>query len=171
MAIMNYSIRNRCHPDIVSEDDSPFLSMADFFSLISLSLIYAMIVLAPQSLVPEDAINVVSARATTAGQQSAVNSRFAYFSLYAETDDLRVSFRWPTLQLREDITISGSYRDLDTAVAWLERVLATNPSPDRLVFYMREDENRAEAHRLFNRLVHAGKQQYPVSIVFLTSGK
>jgi hypothetical protein len=149
------------------EDDSPFLSMADFFSLISLTLIYAMLILAPQAPVPEDAITVLSGRISADGQQSSVDAKFAFVSLEAEGDAYHLVYRWPKQRLYSDIRVSGSIADVHIASVWLDSELVTGPTPERVVFYLREDETRPEAHRLFNLLQQSTKRGHAVSAVYL----
>lgn len=149
-----------------SEDDSPFLSMADFFSLISLTLLYAMLVLGPQSPVPRDAISVLTGRAPAEGQQVAVDPGFAYVSVENEGDAYRLQYRWPAKSIYYEVQVSGAIEDVQVAKVWLESSLLTGPSPDRVVFYIRDDETRSDAHRLFNLLQQSAKRLYPVSAVY-----
>jgi hypothetical protein len=149
------------------EDDSPFLSMADFFSLISLTLIYAMLVLAPSAPVPKDAVTILTGRMPSEGQQIAVDPGFAYVSIEADGDGYHVEYRWPTNSLYSDVRISGAIEDVRVARVWLTSALLVGPRPDRVVFYMRDDEIRPEAHRLFNLLQQSTKRGYPVSAAYL----
>jgi hypothetical protein len=164
------SLGNTAHSGLESgDDDSPFLSIADFFSLISLALIYSMIVFAPQSPVPEDAVSVLAGRVTNAPQNSSLDPRFAAVTIEPTSDGYAIEYSWPAEQILLDAKVSGVSEDVRVAIDWLNTVLATSPSPDRIIFMMDAEENRPEAHRLFNKLAQAAKAKYPVSTVFLSS--
>jgi hypothetical protein len=149
-------------------DDSPFLSMADFFSLISLSLIYAMIVLAPQSPAPEDSKKVSIGRVTKEKTQPTAAPNFAYVYVQSNGDSLFIQFRWGAREIRRETTVSGSTNDLAAAERWLKGVLSEIPAPDRIVFYMRGDDTRAETHRMLNHLEQTADEFSPrVETVFI----
>jgi hypothetical protein len=149
------------------DDDSPFLSMADFFSLISLSLIYSMLVLAPQTPLPQDAINVINGRLTTSEQDRAVNPHFAYIGLESRADAFRLRLVWNEWRLNEETEVSGTLSDIQNASEWIHQHLASHAAPERVIFHMRDDELPSEGHRLFNRLAQSARQRYTVSTVFI----
>lgn len=153
-------------PERLAEDDSPFLSMADFFSLISLTVIYVIIAFSPQSPLTKNSVDLVTAMASATGPASEIDNRVAYVSV--------LSFA-PQLALRVVPAGRGHLQErliarrspLSEQVEWLRATLSTGIAAERVVFYMGADDESGDAHRLFHELLKDTKKRFPVSLVFL----
>lgn len=155
------------HRTSASDDDSPFLSMADFFSLLSLTLIYAVMKLAPQSLPSENPAEVRFGRSADDSGEMVANSKYAYVSLLSRGDAYGIEFQLPTHSIYAAISVSGAESDVAVATDWLSNLLVSSPHPERVVLNMPRSENRPEAHRLFNMLTQAAKERHEwVSTIF-----
>lgn len=151
-----------------ADDDSPFLSMADFFSLISLTLIYISVVFAPASPLPEDAIPVVLGRVAEPGQAVAANSTYAYVTLQSFRDGVQilVAPRGKTTTARP-LTLAMETTELGPASSWIEGELLSAEIPERVIMRIQAGEQKSDVHRLFNALVADIRQRFPVSIVIV----
>jgi hypothetical protein len=153
-------------PERLAEDDSPFLSMADFFSLISLTVIYIIIAFSPQSPLTQNSIDLMTAVASATGPASEIDNRVAYVSV--------LSFA-PQLALRVVPAGRGQMQErliaprspTNEQVEWLRTTLSTGTAAERVVFYMGADDESGEAHRLFHQLLKDTKKRFPVSLVLL----
>ena len=152
------------------EDDSPFVSIADFFSLISLTLIYSMLVLSPQASEPTDAIQVMSGRFSARDQEQAVDPRYVFVGVRAHGQSHELQIRWAAQQVFEDLVVLNSPNDIQTAAGNIEMALLAKPTPERVILLMQIDPPLDEDHAFFNRLVKAVARRYAVSIV-LTQGQ
>jgi hypothetical protein len=153
-------------PERLAEDDSPFLSMADFFSLISLTVIYIIIAFSPQSPLTQNSFDVMTALASATGPASEIDNRVAYVSV--------LSFA-PQLALRVVPAGRGQVRErliaprspTDEHLEWLRTTLSSGTPPEKVVFYMGADDESGDAHRLFHELLKDTKRRFAVSLVFL----
>jgi hypothetical protein len=150
------------------DDDSPFLSMADFFSLLSLTLIYISIAFAPAGELPEDAIPVLLGRKAEPGQTAAANAAYAYIELRSQEDGAALFVRPRGKTQPEILTISLEDPQIELASAWIDRELMRGSKPERVVATVSLRERNADLHRVFNRLVGSIRQDVPVSIVMLS---
>lgn len=153
-----------------AEDDSPFLSMADFFSLISLTVIYIIIAFSPQSSLSQNAIDVTTAVASAAGPASEINNRVAYVSILSSASKvvLRVV---PAGQgsIQERLVAANS--PTSEAVEWLQATLSVGPKAEKVLFFMGAEDRSGAAHLLFHELLRDTKRRFDVSLVFLESGE
>lgn len=150
-----------------SDDDSPFLSMADFFSLISLTLIYISIVFAPASPLPEDAIPVLLGRVAEPGQAVAANSTYAYVTVQSYQDGVQILAAPRGRTMARLLTLPMETTELGPASSWIEGQLLSAEVPDRVIMRIRAGEQKGDVHRLFNALVGSVRQRFPVSIVIV----
>lgn len=149
------------------DDDSPFLSMADFFSLISLTLIYISIVFAPASPLPEDAIPVLLGRVADSGQAIAANSTYAYLTVQSYQDGVQILVAPRGKTTPRALTLSLEATDLGPASSWIEEQLISAEIPDRVIMRIRAGEQKGDVHRIFNALVSSVRHRFPVSIVIV----
>jgi hypothetical protein len=152
-------------------DDSPFLSIADFFSLIALTVIYIVIVFSPQSQISQTAVEAITGTATNVGPASPLQNKIAYVGLLPDGARVLIRVIHPEAGPVEERGISLSEEGYNSALAWLAMTLREGPAPTRVLFYLDGGESRAEANRLFLALVNATHRQFPVSIVFLDAGE
>lgn len=150
-----------------SDDDSPFLSMADFFSLISLTLVYISIVFAPASPLPEDAIPVLLGRVAEPGQAVAANLTYAYVTVQSYQDGVQILATPRGRAASNPLVLPIETTELGAASSWIEGQLLAAEIPDRVIMRIRAGEQRAEVHRIFNALVGSIRQRFPVSIVIV----
>lgn len=149
------------------DDDSPFLSMADFFSLISLTLIYIVIVFAPQSPAVESSVDAIRAVAQGTGPASPIDTEIAYMAIFSEQDNFLLRYMHASATAQEElfpISAGGQTKGKD----WLLAQLQTGEPPKRIVFYIRSNEPNAEVHKVFNQLTQAMTDRFAVSTVFLS---
>jgi hypothetical protein len=155
---------------IQSEDDSPFLSIADFFSLISLTLIYLVITFSPSAPAVDSAIEAVTGTATGTGPASAADTRIAYVAvLSGEDGSLLVRLIPPGASAPDEKQFDLSDTGTDAASHWILSRLARNPEIDRVMFYMNVDDKQIRVHKAFVQLVNRSRKQvtFSVSMIFL----
>jgi hypothetical protein len=139
--------------------------MADFFSLISLTVIYIIIAFSPQSPLTRDSIDVVSAVASATGPASEIDTRIAYVSILPSDPQLVLRVATGTGSIKDRVVRSGS--DARAAAEWLRNILSAEPSLERVVFYLGAEDESGHAHRLFHKLLKDTKQRFDVSLVLL----
>lgn len=155
-----------------AEDDSPFLSMADFFSLISLTVIYIVIAFSPQSPLSRQSVQIVSGVATASGPAADIDNRITYVSVLPNEQGvlLRVVSAGHG-SIRERVVDSSEFAVV-AAEQWLLERLNTEPVPEEVVFYFGAKDRTGAAHRLFHELVEtAARHDLVVSMVFLETGE
>jgi hypothetical protein len=152
----------------LSEDDSPFLSIADFFSLVSLTVIYLVITFSPQTPATESAIEAVTGTASGTGPASAVNTKLAYVAVLGG-GGLVVRVILPGSDAAEDKQFDASEKGGAEAQAWVLSKLGSQPDIERVMLYMNSGESRGELHKAFNELTHEVHKHFKVSIVYLDS--
>lgn len=154
-------------PARITEDDSPFLSMADFFSLISMMLIYISIAVAAASPLPEDAIPVLLGRVADPKQAIAANPTYAYVTIESYQDGIGVHVTTRGKTTSQFLALPLETTDFGPAASWIEGQLLSAELPDRVIMRIRATEPRAEAHRIFNALVASTQLTFAVSIVMV----
>lgn len=153
------------------EDDSPFLSIADFFSLISLAVIYIVISFAPQSPFSNAGIESVTATAVPSGMTSTLDPRFAYVAVLGTTQGVLVRIVPPQNQTRVQRNFPLSGTGEQEASRWALQILSRSAKPMRVLIYMHSDETRGDVHKLFDEMLAAANSRYSVTAVFLQAGE
>lgn len=152
-------------------DDSPFLSIADFFSLISLAVIYIVISFAPQSPFSNTGIESVTATAVPTGLTSTLDPRFAYVSVLGASEGVLVRIIPARNQAPKQRNFGLDVTGENNARQWVLQTLRDSARPKRVLIYMRSDESRDGVHKLFDELLGTADVKYPVTAVFLRSGE
>lgn len=152
-----------------AEDDSPFLSIADFFSLVSLTVIYLIITFSPQAPVPESAIEAISGTASGTGPASATDAQTAYVAVLGQGDGLVVRVIVPGASTAEERQFALSDEGIGGANNWALSRLMSAPATERVMFYMNTSEKHSEVHKAFIHLVNTARARFKVSMIFLDS--
>lgn len=154
-----------------AEDDSPFLSIADFFSLISLAVIYIVISFAPQSPFANAGIESVTTTAVPSGMTSTLDPRFAYVSVLDSSQGVLVRIipaqNQSPKQRNFPLTEAGEH----SALQWTLRTLRAPVQPKRVFVYIHVDEPTGEVHKVFDDILSAAGATYPVKPIFFQSGE
>lgn len=154
-----------------AEDDSPFLSIADFFSLISLAVIYIVISFAPQSPFSNTGIESVTTTAVPTGFTSTLDPQLAYVSVLGTSQGVlvRIIPAQNEAPMQREFSLAGTGEH--DAKQWALQKLAGSAKPKRVLVYMRSDESRDDVHHLFDDLLGTADLKYPVTAVFLQPGE
>ena len=154
-------------PPVSDEDDSPYLSIADFFSLLSLTLIFATIVLVPSPSVPENIVSVISGRVSTTGQGMRADPKVAYLSLvrmYESQAELRLVR--PGERVPEVLDVSLADARTSAIAKWIEAELF-GEVPQRMVLYVYGSDTARDSALTVLGLVRELQRKYPIGIVVL----
>jgi hypothetical protein len=154
-----------------AEDDSPFLSIADFFSLISLAVIYIVISFAPQSPFSNTGIESVTATAVPTGLTSTLDPHLAYISVLGTSQGALIRIIPAQNQSPNQRAFSLGGTGEQAAKLWVLQTLAGSAHPKRVLIYLHSDETRDDVHKLFDDLLGAADIKYRVTAVFLQSGE
>lgn len=149
------------------QDDSPYLSIADFFSLLSLTLIFATVVLAPSPSVPENFVSVISGRVSTGGQGTRADPNAAYLSLvrmYGDQAELRMIR--PGERVPEVLDLSFADANSLAISRWIESELY-GEMPGRIVFYVYGTDTARDSAMVVFGLVRELQRKYSIGIVVL----
>ena len=130
-------------------DDSPFLSAADFFSLISLTVIFTLVALAAQQSDGAKEAHAASVGLGGSGPAVAIDDRTAYVAFIGGEDGLLVRVIPGHSQATQERLIAYN-EDVDKTVQWIKQKLLDGIPPTEAVVYMDRKEQHGEAHRLFN---------------------
>lgn len=150
-----------------SEDDSPFLSMADFFSLISMTVIYIVIAFSPQSPLASESVNVVTGVAAAFGPASQIDNDVAYVSVLSAAPNVLVRVMPPGNGSLTELVVTADPQGTAHAVAETQALLSSHVAPKRVIFYMGVADESGRAHLLLHELLKATKQKMEVSLVLL----
>lgn len=153
---------------IDQEDDSPYLSMADFFSLLSLTLIFATVVLTPAPSTPEKSVQVTAGRLSKIPLDGNMDLKTVYVALRPTQDDeaeLRVARAG--MRTAQSIQISTVKPDYANIEKWLKSEMEVGSPPSSVVFYYDGDRTQRNAYVLLLDLVRDLQGGYNVSVAFL----
>jgi len=156
---------SRVHePREPTESDSAFVSAADFFSLISLSLIYVVIVVAGPAMPGTNAVTWVNTAQQASGAASGENLTFVVLVPDPEGVRFRVYREKTNLSTERLVHLTpGGQADVKE---WLATILKNEPEQERVVFHLGTGEQPPEAHKLFNELLESTQEKYPTTQAF-----
>jgi hypothetical protein len=152
---------------LTGDDDSPFLSIADFFSLISLSLIYLIVTFSPSAPPSESAIETITGVASGAGPASAVPVRIAYVAVSSSQERLLVRVIQPGAAAPDERQFELSDVGTRAASYWILNELLGNSDVERVAFYMDVNERVNQVHKSFLQMVAAAHAEFTVSMLFI----
>jgi hypothetical protein len=150
----------------LAEDDSPYLSMADFFALISLTLIYVAMSLASPGQKSNSEIAVLSGAFSGSGPGSAVDPRTAYISVVSEDAQVVVRLIRMGPSVNTEIRIPADRPNAQTTLSWLEEHMAKGQKPTKAILYLELKAASPSAHKVMNELTSALKKKIDVAVVF-----
>ncbi|MBL8527688.1 MAG: hypothetical protein JNL68_08400 [Burkholderiales bacterium] len=145
-----------------SEDDSSFVSMADFLSLISLSFIYMAIVFGTP-MAARDSVEAVQSERVKAGPGIPREASKAYVAFLTNNSGVLLvrvvpPYGAPT-QERMVLLLEG---DSLSTVEWVANILTTGPAPEEVILFLPADEGRKEVHSLFVEISRRLERTYRV---------
>jgi hypothetical protein len=147
------------------EDDSPYLSMADFFSLISLTLIYVAMTLTFSGQKLNSEIAVLTGAFSGSGPASVVDARAAYITVVPEDRDVIVRLIRVSPSVNAEMRMEAGKVSVQTAVSWLKGHMKGVPEADKAVLYI-DLRAAPSAHKLVNELTSALRKEIEVAVVF-----
>jgi hypothetical protein len=150
-----------------AEDDSPFLSMADFFSLISLTVIYIVIAFSPQSPFANESVDVVRGVASALGPASQIDNDIAYVSILSVAPNIVVRVMPAGNGDLTEFVATPDSQSIASAIAWTQEILASKLLPKRVIFYMGVADKSGRAHYLLYELLRTTEQKTETSLVLL----
>jgi hypothetical protein len=149
-----------------AEDDSPYLSMADFFSLVSMTLIYVAMTLSFSGQKSESEIAVLTGAFSGTGPGSAVDPNTAYISVFTEGAQTVVRLVLPATSLTTETRFSPNVSNTDAAMAWLLDQLGKEFAPGKAVLYLDLTAAAPNAHKLMNELASTLQRTMEVAVVY-----
>jgi hypothetical protein len=149
-----------------AEDDSPYLSMADFFALISLTLIYVAMSLTFSGQRSNSEISVLSGVFSGSGPGSAVDARAAYISVVSAEPQVVVRLIRMAPSVNTEIRIPADQPNAQVAMSWLEAQLMKDQRPSRAILYLELKTASPSAHKVMNELTSALQKKIEVAVVF-----
>lgn len=146
-----------------NDDDSPFLSMADFFSLISLTFIYIAVVFGTP-IAASDSLEIVQAAEAKPGTAVPRDPNKAYVALWPSDSANGILIRvvpshGATIQEK---SIAFPASDSDNVADWVTKTLDTGTPTDEVMLFLPRSEVRQEALSLFVELSRRLPRTYRV---------
>ena len=158
-------------PELVEDpsgDDSPFISAADFFSILSLTLIYTLTFFNQPIPKSFSEVPVVSATITGTGMSAPAKSDVGYLSLISTESGIIVRIVPAQETTITEMEVLLTEDGVLQAEELVRLHLLTGVMPTKVVMYMDETEERATAHKLFHKLLKQVRQRCDkVSIAML----
>lgn len=150
-----------------AEDDSPFLSIADFFSLISLSLIYLIVTFSPAAPVNDSAVEAITGAASGTGPASATPTRIAYVVLVPSSTGLLVRVIQPGADTPAEHEFKLTDAGTLAASGWIVAQLLPNPDIERVMFSMNANDHQDHVYKSFWQLVSLARAHFKVNVLFM----
>lgn len=144
------------------DDDQSFVSIADFFSLLSIAFIYFAIFLAPLAE-SSMAVNVERAANPGAGAAMAIDPYVANVSVFSDGDRLIVRVILPLADPVVDLPVPPGKDEL--IAMQVESTLTQSPQVKVVNLYMPSDEEHVRAYRLRDRLGAVLREKYAVRLI------
>jgi hypothetical protein len=145
------------------EEAGVFETAADFFSLLSLAIIY-MAVIFGLSGGSGDLMTVTRLAAGGSGATVPFDPTFAYVAVLPERSGMLVRLQTPSGEVVLDRLWPVSDQGETEAISWVLSTLSDDQSVAKVVCHLSPDEDRGSVHRAFNRLVGRLRNRYEVSI-------
>ena len=156
---------DRLGRNVLGRDESVFIAAADFFSLLSISTIYALVVI--RSGAPGGSVSDVARPVETASVSAQeLVTNILYVALEPEDSSLNVKVIVP----RATAAITRAFKfddaDVEPAVNWAyDRVAGSSARFEKIICYLPAMEKRALAHKFLNEIVRKLQERYVVQIV------
>ena len=151
------------------DDDASLLSMADFFSLLSLALIYMAVVFGspsgPRSIV-EGSVEVVRASVVGVGPAASVVEGMAYVSILPVKGAAAVRVLAPGSSISEK-NVALDTIDTTRVSEWVVEQLAKGAQIQKVTIYMAGEDPRPEVNLRFMSVLRGVQKKYPVVRVIL----
>jgi len=156
---------DRLGRSVLGRDESVFIAAADFFSLLSICTIYALVVIrsgSPGGSVAEAAHPVEVANISAQELVTTV----LYVALEPGESTLNVKMIPPPAKSALIRTFALTETEVEPAASWAaERVGHSPVAFEKIICYLPASEDRALAHKFLNEIVRRLQQKYVVQIV------
>lgn len=139
--------------------------MTDFFSLLSLVLIFLAITIPARAPMPQDAVPVLVGRTAIQNQEVAVDPRFAYLFVESTADHLRIDILKGSRPLGHSLSIGLNEEQLEGSARLILEWLEEATSPSRVIYILPPDKGDPRVQRQAIRLLDIVRATYPTSIV------
>ena len=146
-------------------EDTSFVSIADFFSLLSIAFIYFALVFGNPVAAPS-AVRVESPAASGNGPAMPVDDTVANVSLLNSSKEGLVVRVLSPLGDRSDLYVRAINEPMTTVPDWVLGQLAMYKQVKFVVLYMDMDEVDVGSYKLRDRLGSALSQRFEVRVVF-----
>lgn len=146
-------------------DDSPYLSLADFFSLLSLTLIFIAVAVPSRAPLPRDASPVLVGRNTINNQEVAADPRFAYIYTYGKDEALEADIIGAGGSERRTYSLGLGDEDLEDEALIMLSWIRLRREPTRIILVLPNESGDPRSHQQAIRLLKVIREYYPTSVV------
>lgn len=161
---MSHNLPNRVLGD--GENESAFLSMADFFSLLSLTFIFLAFAFGSPSAGNQsmESLLAVDAQQT---DQNTPDPTASYVALLKQGDSVLVRIVPPLNAASIERLVTMPLADPRETAKWVSEQIGQGPQPTEVILRLPRDETRAEVHSLFVEIARNAGLRFLVRVAVL----